>query len=66
VLLPGYSDELAYDLGLLDTDVSFEQTKRRARINYLAYLHHDDPQFSVKIRQRDTFGAPTTRLARQP
>jgi len=51
VLLPGYSDELAYELGLLDTDFSFEETKRRAKVNYLAYLHRDSSDFSAKIRQ---------------
>jgi hypothetical protein len=51
VLLPGNSDKLAYDLGLLKTDESFEQTKRDARINYLAYLYRDDPDYSIKIRQ---------------
>lgn len=51
VLFPGRSDELAYDLGLLDTDDTFQHTRERARINYLAYLYGDDPDFSVKIRQ---------------
>jgi len=51
VLLPGNSDKLAYDLGLLKTDAPFEETKRNARVNYLAYLYRDDPDFSVKIRQ---------------
>ena len=51
VLLPGNSDKLAYDLGLIDTDTSFEQTRARARINYLAYLYRDDADFSRKIRQ---------------
>ena len=50
VLLPGYADRLAYDLGLLDTELSFEQTKRRARITRLANRHADDPDFSFKIR----------------
>ena len=50
VLLPGYSDRLAYDLGLLETDASFEETRRRARVNYLAYLYRDSPNFSVRIR----------------
>ena len=52
VLLPGYADRLAYDLGLLDTDVSFEQTKRQAHINRVANRYVDDPDFSRKIRQR--------------
>ena len=51
VLLPGYSDKLAYDLGLIDTTLSFEQTKERARVNYEAYLHRDDPAFSRAIRR---------------
>jgi hypothetical protein len=51
VLLPGNSDKLAYDLGLLKTATSFEQTRARARINYLAYLYRDDAEFSQKIRQ---------------
>jgi len=33
------------------TDAPFEETKRNARVNYLAYLYRDDPDFSVKIRQ---------------
>ncbi len=51
VLLPGYSDRLAYDLGLLRTDTTFEQTRLRNRVNYPAYVHRNDPDFSVKIRR---------------
>lgn len=51
VLLPGYSDRLAYDLGLLDTELSFEETRQRARVNYLAYLHRDASDFSQRIRE---------------
>ena len=51
ILLPGLSDQLAYERGLLDTDSTFARTKADARVNYLAYLHRDDPEFSVKIRQ---------------
>lgn len=51
VLLPGYSAELAYDLGLLETELPFVETQRRARVNYAAYLYRDAPDFSVKIRQ---------------
>ena len=51
VLLPSYADRLAYDLGLLDTNVSFEETKQRARVNYLAYLHRDSSDFSTVIRR---------------
>lgn len=50
VLLPGYSDRLAYSLGLLDTTKSFEETKAAARVNRLAYIHRESPEFSAKIR----------------
>jgi hypothetical protein len=51
VLLPGYSDALAYDLGLIERHGSFEETRLRARVNYEAYLHRDDPNFSEAIRR---------------
>ncbi|MBN2578704.1 MAG: DUF4105 domain-containing protein [Pirellulales bacterium] len=51
VLLPGYSDTLAFDLGLIEPHGTFAQTKQQARVNYEAYLYRDDPQFSQKIRR---------------
>jgi len=51
VLLPGYSDRLAYDLGLIQHYGSYEETRLRARVNYEACLHHDDPAFSQLIRR---------------
>jgi len=50
VLLPGYSDELAYDLGLIEAKGSFEETRAAAKVNFNAYLYRDDPDFSRKIR----------------
>jgi len=50
VLLPGYSDELAYDLGLIEVKGSFEETKAAAKVNYNAYLYRDNEDFSRKIR----------------
>jgi hypothetical protein len=50
VLLPAFSDRLAYDLGLLDTDLPFEQARERHRINERAMRFADDPEFSRKIR----------------
>lgn len=52
VLLPGFSDEYAYELGLLDQSVPFDQLKQSAWINDLADRYYDDPQFSRKIRRR--------------
>jgi hypothetical protein len=51
IMLPGYSDSLAYDLGLIAAEGSFEQTRERAKINYQAYLYRDEPDFSQKIRR---------------
>jgi hypothetical protein len=55
VLFPAFSDELAYDLKLIKAGDSFERTRAEARINEVAYVHRDDPDFSVKIRE----GHPT-------
>jgi hypothetical protein len=51
VLLPGYSDELAYDLGLIEHHGSYAETRLHARVNYQAYLHRNDPKFSQAIRR---------------
>ncbi|HUP88055.1 MAG TPA: DUF4105 domain-containing protein [Longimicrobiales bacterium] len=50
VLLPGYADELAKRLGLLDTDLSIEEARRRYYVNERAIAYARDPFFSVKIR----------------
>jgi hypothetical protein len=51
VLLPGYSDRLAYDLGLIEHYGTFEETRQRAHINALAMAYRDDADFSAKIRR---------------
>ncbi len=33
VLLPGYTDRMVYELGMLDTSKSFAETKAAARVN---------------------------------
>jgi hypothetical protein len=52
VFLPGYSDRFAWEQGLLDKSVPFEQLKREALVNDLAEQHYDDPDFSRLIRRR--------------
>ncbi len=52
VFLPGYSAQYAYEEGLLDPGIPFEQHKREAWVNDLAERYIDDPDFSIKIRQR--------------
>ncbi|HKD35346.1 MAG TPA: DUF4105 domain-containing protein, partial [Pirellulales bacterium] len=51
ILFPGLSDRLAYNLGLIKADGSFERTKAEARINRLAYIYRDSPDFSQRIRR---------------
>lgn len=52
VLLPGYADELAYELKLIDNSLPFEEVKRRAKVNELAHRFKDAPseEFSARIR----------------
>jgi hypothetical protein len=52
VVLPGYADRLAYDLGLVDTEFSFEKTRRNALISHVANRAEDGVDFSEKIRRR--------------
>lgn len=54
VLLPGYSGELAYDLGMIDTDLSYEDAKERFRIDEIAQAHGDGPEFSKRVREYDS------------
>ncbi|HEX6315747.1 MAG TPA: DUF4105 domain-containing protein [Gemmatimonadaceae bacterium] len=51
VLLPGYSDALALERGLLDTDLSLEQARHRFRINERVRRFADAPDFSARIRE---------------
>ena len=50
-VLPGYSDRLAYRLGLIDTDLPFDAARERFRINERAATYANDPAFSDRIRQ---------------
>jgi len=52
-LLPAYSDELAYDLGLVDTTLPRDKFRTAHQINKQAKLHADDPEFSEAIRKRN-------------
>jgi hypothetical protein len=52
VLLPGYSDRLAYDDGLIVPAGTFEQTKQHALVNPLAQRYADRDDFSELIRRR--------------
>ncbi|MGB0133774.1 DUF4105 domain-containing protein [Dokdonella sp.] len=49
-LLPAYSDDLAFDLGMIDTALPREQFRAAFRINDLALKHADSVNFSEAIR----------------
>lgn len=51
VLMPAYSDELAYELGLIDNSVPLLKLREKYQINDRALKYADDPMFSLKIRQ---------------
>jgi hypothetical protein len=51
VLLPGYSDELAYKEGLLASRGTFEETKTAAYLNGRALAAANRPDFSQAIRR---------------
>jgi hypothetical protein len=51
VLLPGFSDGLAYQLGLIDTTLGFAEAQRRARITDLANRNAGASDFSRQIRR---------------
>ncbi len=51
VLFPGYSDELAYDEGLLDTDLPLDSARAAFRINERAAAAAHAPDFSQRIRR---------------
>jgi len=50
VLLPGYSDRLAYDLGLIASDLPFERARERFRVGDRAARYADSTDFSLRIR----------------
>lgn len=53
VVLPENSDKLAYNLGLIDTKLSFEKAREYFNINHRAIKYADNKDFSVKIRTED-------------
>ena len=52
ILLPGYSAEYAYELGLLDRRIPFEDLQALALVQEEANESLDSPQFSQLIRTR--------------
>ncbi|MBP6858301.1 MAG: DUF4105 domain-containing protein [Candidatus Pacebacteria bacterium] len=53
ILFPANSDRFAYDIGLIDTDLPFEEARARYLINDRAEKYADAPDFSVRIRETE-------------
>lgn len=51
VIFPANSDLLAYKLGLIDSSLPFEDTRKKHLINDKAIKYANDPDFSTKIRE---------------
>jgi len=51
LMLPGLSDRLLYDVGLIDTSAPFEDVKRRSNITAKARQFDRHPEFSRLIRR---------------
>jgi hypothetical protein len=51
VLLTGLSDRVAYNLGYLDTELSFREARAFFRVDELIRRYIDDPDFSRRIRR---------------
>jgi len=52
MVLPAYSDQLAYDLGLIPVDQPFETIRAAHRIDALAQQHPVGPDFSRIVRRK--------------
>lgn len=50
-MLPGYTDEVAFKLGLIDTPLDLERARERYLINARARQFIRDPLFSFRIRE---------------
>jgi hypothetical protein len=51
-MLPGYSDRVAYNSGLIDTDLSFGEMKEKYRIDLQGHELLDAKNFSSAIRRK--------------
>ena len=49
-ILPGYADDVAYSLGLIDNSLLLDEARRRYHVNAQAQRFASDPEFSRRIR----------------
>jgi hypothetical protein len=50
-ILPGYADDVAYSLGLIDNAIPLEQARQRFKVNERAVRFAADSNFSRRIRE---------------
>jgi hypothetical protein len=50
-IIPGYTDEVAFRIGLIDTDLDLEHARARFLINARARKFINDSLFSFRIRE---------------
>jgi hypothetical protein len=62
VLLPGYADELALRLGLIDRDATIEQVRARYLINERAQRFTGDSLYPLRIREHEPAPAPPVKV----
>ena len=51
-VLPGYADEVAYSLGLIDNSITLDEARRRFRVKDEARRYVTTPEFSRRIREQ--------------
>jgi hypothetical protein len=60
-IVPGYTDEVAHRLGLIDSTITLDEARRRHRVNDRARQFAGRPDFSVRIREAGAAGAVSAR-----
>ena len=51
ILLPAHSDDIAYELGLIDTSLSLADAREYYKINNLSEEFANESDYSTKIRK---------------
>jgi len=60
-ILPGYADDVAYSLGLIDNAMTLDESRRRYQVNTQAKRFAHDPAFSLRIREQPAATGTTSR-----
>jgi uncharacterized protein DUF4105 len=63
-ILPGYTDEVAFRLGLIATDLDLQHARERYQVNDRAKRFINDPAFSFRIRENAEPASKVTSMTR--